>query len=195
MEIFMKRAGRITYALMSFAMLFATTAFAANKGSLHVQYNDYGWKNATARWRVHSAMGRRWPRCRTENQAAQQSQSHGTRQSDTAGPAAQRRCGSTGHRRQRRPEVARDQILRQEVLPPNRTRVDDVSGSAIANPGMLPIVAIPIPFDQPGVPAIGKQSLFVVIININGAMGPSAPLAVFVAPRWTPAAEREVIHE
>jgi hypothetical protein len=37
MEIFMKRAGRITYALMSFAMLFATTAFAANKGSLHVQ--------------------------------------------------------------------------------------------------------------------------------------------------------------
>jgi len=33
----MKRAGRITYALMSFAMLFATTAFAANKGSLHVQ--------------------------------------------------------------------------------------------------------------------------------------------------------------
>jgi hypothetical protein len=33
----MKRAGRITYALMSFAMLFATTACAANKGSLHVQ--------------------------------------------------------------------------------------------------------------------------------------------------------------
>jgi hypothetical protein len=33
----MKRAGRITYALMSFAMLFATTAWAANKGSLHVQ--------------------------------------------------------------------------------------------------------------------------------------------------------------
>jgi hypothetical protein len=33
----MKRAGKITYALMSFAMLFATTAFAANKGSLHVQ--------------------------------------------------------------------------------------------------------------------------------------------------------------
>ena len=29
-----------------------------------------------------------------------------TRQSDTAGPAAQRRCGNTGHRRQRRPEVA-----------------------------------------------------------------------------------------
>ena len=52
------------------------------------------------------AMGRRWPRCRTENQAAQQSQSHGTRQSDTAGPASQRRRGSTGHRRQRRPEVA-----------------------------------------------------------------------------------------
>ena len=37
MEIFMKRARRITYALMSFAMLFATTAFAANKGSLHIQ--------------------------------------------------------------------------------------------------------------------------------------------------------------
>jgi hypothetical protein len=33
----MKRAGRITYALMSFAMLFATTAWAANKGSLRVQ--------------------------------------------------------------------------------------------------------------------------------------------------------------
>ena len=33
----MKRTGRITYALMSFAMLFATTAYAANKGSLHVQ--------------------------------------------------------------------------------------------------------------------------------------------------------------
>ena len=33
----MKRAGRITYALMSFAMSFATTAFAADKGSLHVQ--------------------------------------------------------------------------------------------------------------------------------------------------------------
>jgi hypothetical protein len=33
----MKRAERITYALMSFAMLFATTAYAANKGSLHVQ--------------------------------------------------------------------------------------------------------------------------------------------------------------
>jgi len=33
----MKRAGRITYALMSFATLFATTAFAANKGSLQVQ--------------------------------------------------------------------------------------------------------------------------------------------------------------
>jgi len=33
----MRRAGRITYALMSFAMLFATTAFAADKGSLHVQ--------------------------------------------------------------------------------------------------------------------------------------------------------------
>jgi hypothetical protein len=60
---------------------------------------------------------------------------------------------------------------------------------------MLPIVAIPIAFDQPGVAGIWKQSLFVVIININGAMGPSAPLAVFVAPRWTPAKEREVIHE
>jgi hypothetical protein len=34
---FMKRAGRITYALMSFAMLFATTARAANKGPLHAQ--------------------------------------------------------------------------------------------------------------------------------------------------------------
>ena len=33
----MKGAGRITYALMSFAMLSAATAFAANKGSLHVQ--------------------------------------------------------------------------------------------------------------------------------------------------------------
>ena len=33
----MKRAGRITYALTSFAMLFATTGWAANKGSLHVQ--------------------------------------------------------------------------------------------------------------------------------------------------------------
>ena len=33
----MKRTGRITYALMSFAMFFATTAYAANKGSLHVQ--------------------------------------------------------------------------------------------------------------------------------------------------------------
>ena len=33
----MKRTGRITYALMSFAMLFATTAFADDKGSLHVQ--------------------------------------------------------------------------------------------------------------------------------------------------------------
>ena len=33
----MRRARRITYALMSFAMLFATTAFAADKGSLHVQ--------------------------------------------------------------------------------------------------------------------------------------------------------------
>ena len=33
----MKTAGRITHALMSFAMLFATTAYAANKGSLHVQ--------------------------------------------------------------------------------------------------------------------------------------------------------------
>ena len=33
----MKRAGRIRYALMGFAMLFATTAYAANKGSLHVQ--------------------------------------------------------------------------------------------------------------------------------------------------------------
>ena len=33
----MKKAGRITYALMSFAMLFATTAWAANKGSLRVQ--------------------------------------------------------------------------------------------------------------------------------------------------------------
>ena len=33
----MRRAGRITYALMSFAMFFATTAYAANKGSLHVQ--------------------------------------------------------------------------------------------------------------------------------------------------------------
>ena len=33
----MRTAGRITYALMSFAMLFATTAFAADKGSLHVQ--------------------------------------------------------------------------------------------------------------------------------------------------------------
>jgi len=33
----MKRAGRITYALISFAMLSAATAFAANKGSLHVQ--------------------------------------------------------------------------------------------------------------------------------------------------------------
>ena len=33
----MRRAGRITCALMSFAMLFATTAFAANKGSLQVQ--------------------------------------------------------------------------------------------------------------------------------------------------------------
>jgi hypothetical protein len=33
----MKRAERITYALMSFAMLFATNAYAANKGSLHVQ--------------------------------------------------------------------------------------------------------------------------------------------------------------
>jgi hypothetical protein len=33
----MKRAGRITYALMSFAMLFATTACAANKESLYVQ--------------------------------------------------------------------------------------------------------------------------------------------------------------
>jgi hypothetical protein len=42
---------------------------------------------------------------------------------------------------------------------------------------------------------IGKQSLFVVIININGAMGPSGRLAVLVAPRWTPASEREVIHE
>jgi len=60
---------------------------------------------------------------------------------------------------------------------------------------MLPIVAISIAFDQPGVAGIGKQSLFVVIININGAMGPSTPLAVFVAPRWTPAKEREVIHE
>jgi hypothetical protein len=30
---------------------------------------------------------------------------------------------------------------------------------------------------------IGKQSLFVVIININGAMGPSGRLAVLVAPR------------
>ena len=33
----MKRAQRITSALMSFAMLFATTACAANKGSLHIQ--------------------------------------------------------------------------------------------------------------------------------------------------------------
>jgi hypothetical protein len=33
----MKRAGRTIYALMSFALLFATTAFAANKGALHVQ--------------------------------------------------------------------------------------------------------------------------------------------------------------
>jgi hypothetical protein len=60
---------------------------------------------------------------------------------------------------------------------------------------MLPIVAIPIAFDQPGVAAIGKQSLFVVIMNINGAMAPSGPLAVLVAPRWTPEAKSEVIHE
>ena len=33
----MKRAGRITYALMSFTMLFATTACSANRGSLYVQ--------------------------------------------------------------------------------------------------------------------------------------------------------------
>jgi len=33
----MKRAGRVTYALMSFAMLFATTACTANRGSLYVQ--------------------------------------------------------------------------------------------------------------------------------------------------------------
>jgi hypothetical protein len=32
----MKRAGRITYALMSFAMLLATTACTANRGSLYV---------------------------------------------------------------------------------------------------------------------------------------------------------------
>jgi len=33
----MKRAERITCGLMTFAVLFATTAYAANKGSLHVQ--------------------------------------------------------------------------------------------------------------------------------------------------------------
>ena len=33
----MKRAGRLTYLLISFTMFLATTAFAANKGSLHVQ--------------------------------------------------------------------------------------------------------------------------------------------------------------
>ena len=33
----MKRAEKITYAVMSFAMLLATTAYAANQGSLHVQ--------------------------------------------------------------------------------------------------------------------------------------------------------------
>jgi hypothetical protein len=33
----MKRAERVTYALMSFAMLFATIVCAANKGSLYVQ--------------------------------------------------------------------------------------------------------------------------------------------------------------
>jgi hypothetical protein len=33
----MKRAGRVTYALMSFTMFFATTACTANRGSLYVQ--------------------------------------------------------------------------------------------------------------------------------------------------------------
>jgi hypothetical protein len=52
MEIFMKRAGRIIYPLMSFAMLFATTAFAANKGSLHVQSTTMAGKTGeyTVQW-------------------------------------------------------------------------------------------------------------------------------------------------
>ena len=33
----MKRGGRLTYLLISFTMFLATTAFAANKGFLHVQ--------------------------------------------------------------------------------------------------------------------------------------------------------------
>jgi hypothetical protein len=33
----MKRAGRLTYLLISFMMFLATTAFAANEGSLHIQ--------------------------------------------------------------------------------------------------------------------------------------------------------------
>jgi hypothetical protein len=33
----MKRAGRFTYVLITFTMFFATTAFAANKGDLHLQ--------------------------------------------------------------------------------------------------------------------------------------------------------------
>jgi len=44
----MKKARRITYALMSFAMLFATTAWAANQGSLHVQSTTMAGKTQLA---------------------------------------------------------------------------------------------------------------------------------------------------
>ena len=102
----MKRAERITYALMSFAMLFATTAFAANKGSLHVQSTTMAGTTQlpageyTVQWEGPG------PDVELKIKLHNRVKGHGTCQSDTAGPAAQRRCGNTGHRRQRRPEVA-----------------------------------------------------------------------------------------
>ena len=119
-------------------MLFATTAFAANKGSLHIQSTTMAGKTQlpageyTVQWegpgpdvelkiKLHNRVKATVP---AKVIPLDQPLSKDAAILDTDGNGGRRSL-----------EI---RFSGQEVLPPNRTaiRFDDVCGSAIANPGM-----------------------------------------------------------
>ena len=134
----MRRAGRITYALMSFAMLFATTAFAADKGSLHVQSTTMAGTTQlpageyTVQWEGPSPDVELKIKLHNRVKATVPAKVIPLDQPLSKDAAILDTDGNGGRR------SLEIRFSGQEVLPPNRTaiRFDDVCGSAIANPGM-----------------------------------------------------------